>query len=34
VPSLGAVGIILISAIVFVRERSAEPISKADEARS
>jgi MFS transporter, FHS family, glucose/mannose:H+ symporter len=34
VPSLGAVGIILMSAIVFVGERSAEPISKADEARS
>lgn len=34
VPSLGAVGIILLSAIVFVRERSAELISKAGEARS
>ncbi|MGC2367239.1 MAG: MFS transporter [Candidatus Sulfotelmatobacter sp.] len=34
VPSLGAVGIILLSAIVFVRERSAEAISKTGEARS
>lgn len=34
VPSLGAVGIILLSAIVFLRERNAEPISKTGEARS
>jgi len=34
VPSLGAVGIILLSAIVFVRERSAGTISKADQVRS
>jgi len=34
VPCLGAVGIILLSAIVSVRERSAEPISKTSQARS
>jgi len=34
VPSLGAVGIILMSAVVLVRERSAVPISKANEMRS
>jgi fucose permease len=33
VPSLGAVGIILLSAIVFVRERNAALISKVPEAR-
>lgn len=33
VPSLGAVGIILLSAIVFLRERNAQPISKTGEAR-
>lgn len=32
VPSLGAVGIILLSAIVFVRSRSGEPISKTNAA--
>jgi MFS transporter, FHS family, glucose/mannose:H+ symporter len=34
VPSLGAVGIILLSAIVFVRERGSESSSKTVEARS
>ncbi len=34
VPSIGAVGIILLSAIVFARERNVEPISKTREARS
>lgn len=33
VPSLGAVGIIFLSAIVFLRERNAQPISKTGEAR-
>jgi MFS transporter, FHS family, glucose/mannose:H+ symporter len=34
VPSLGAVGIILLSALVFVRKRSPELISRAGKARS
>jgi fucose permease len=34
IPSLGAAGIILLSAIVFVRERNAGPILKTGEARS
>lgn len=34
IPSLGAVGIILLSAIVFVRERKAELISNTPDARS
>ncbi len=34
VPSLGAVGIILLSVIVFARERGTEPTSKTREARS
>jgi hypothetical protein len=34
VPSLGAVGIILLSAIVFVRERNAGLISTTGDARS
>jgi MFS transporter, FHS family, glucose/mannose:H+ symporter len=34
VPSIGAIGIILLSAIVFVRDRSAKLMSKTSEARS